>query len=83
MASTVPDASALLAYLHDEPGADVVADAVADGAAISTVNLGEVLSRVADRGGDPARVLQQMSDRGLLDGAITLEPFTRLDAQRY
>jgi ribonuclease VapC len=78
--SAVLDASALLAYLRDEPGADVVADAIAVGAAISTVNLGEVLSRVADRGGDPARVARQMTDRGLLDGAITVEPFISADA---
>lgn len=80
MPSVVLDASALLAYLRDESGADVVADAVATGAAISTVNLGEVLSRVADRGGDPARVSRQMTDRGLLDGAIAVEPFTSADA---
>lgn len=80
MPSAVLDASALLAYLRDEPGADAVADAVADGAAISTVNLGEVFSRVADRGADPARVSREMTDRGLLEGAITVEPFTSADA---
>lgn len=80
MPSTVLDASALLAYLRDEPGADVVADAVATGAVISTVNLGEVLSRVADRGADPARVARQMTDRGLLGGALAVEPFTTADA---
>lgn len=80
MPSAVLDASALLAYLHDEPGADVVADAIAVGATISTVNLGEVLSRLADRGADPARVVRQMTDRGLLEGAITVEPFTSADA---
>jgi ribonuclease VapC len=78
--SAILDASALLAYLRDEPGADVVADAVATGAVISTVNLGEVLSRVADRDTDPARVARQMTDRGLLDGAIAVEPFTTADA---
>jgi PIN domain nuclease of toxin-antitoxin system len=78
--SAVLDASALLAYLRDESGADLVADAIATGAAISTVNLGEVLSRVADRGGDPARVSRQMTDRGLLDGAIAVESFTSADA---
>ncbi len=74
------DASALLAYLRDEPGAEVVADAIATGAAISSVNLGEVLSRVADRGADPARVARQMTDRGLLGGALAVEPFTSDDA---
>jgi ribonuclease VapC len=78
--STILDASALLAYLRDEPGADEVADAVATGAVISTVNLGEVLSRVADRGADPGRVARQMTDRGLLEGAVTVEPFTTADA---
>jgi ribonuclease VapC len=48
--STQPvlDASALLAYLGNEPGADVVADAIAGGATISTVNLGEAL-RVSNK----------------------------------
>jgi ribonuclease VapC len=78
--SAIVDASALLAYLRDEPGADVVADAVATGAVISTVSLGEVLSRVVDRGADAARVAREMTDRGLLDGAIAVEPFTTADA---
>jgi ribonuclease VapC len=78
--SAVLDASALLAYLRDEAGADAVADAIADGAAISTVNLGEVFSRAADRGADPARLARQMTDRGLLDGAIAVEAFTSADA---
>ena len=80
MGPAILDASALLAYLRDESGADAVADEIATGAAISTVNLGEVLSRVADRGADPARVARQMIDRGLLDGAIAVEPFTTADA---
>jgi PIN domain nuclease of toxin-antitoxin system len=80
VSSAVLDASALLAYLSDEPGADAVADAVAGGASISTVTLGEVLSRVADRGGDAARVARSMTDRGLLDGAIAVEQFTSVDA---
>jgi ribonuclease VapC len=78
--ATVLDASALLAYLRDEQGAETVADAIAEGAAISTVNLAEVLGRLSDRGGDPARVLGQMTDRGLLGGAISVEPFTVADA---
>jgi len=80
VSSAVLDASAFLAYLRDEPGADVVADAIADGASISTVNLGEVFSRVADRDADPADLARQMTDRGLLDGAITVEEFTSVDA---
>ncbi len=80
MSVAVLDASALLAYLRDEPGAGAVADAIADGASISTVNLAEVLSRVADRGADPVAVAEQLVDRGLIGGAIAVEPFTVDDA---
>ena len=43
---TALDASALLALLLDERGADRVEAALDDGVVISTVNLGEVLARV-------------------------------------
>lgn len=76
----VLDASALLAYLRDEPGAELVAEAIADGVVISTVNLAEVLSRSADRGADPAKIAAKLTQSGLLDGAITVEPFTTADA---
>jgi PIN domain nuclease of toxin-antitoxin system len=76
----VLDASALLAYLREEPGANAVAEAIAGGAAISTVNLAEVFSRAADRGADPAKLAAKLTQSGLLDGAITVEPFTTSDA---
>lgn len=76
----VLDASALLAHLQDEPGGDAVAEAIASGAVISTVNLAEVFSRVADRGADPAKLAAELTQIGLLDGAITVEPFTAADA---
>jgi ribonuclease VapC len=77
---SVLDASALLAYLGNEDGAAVVADTIADGTRISTVNLAETLSTLAGRGEDPAAVVSQLTARGLLDGAITVEPFTAADA---
>lgn len=40
--TAVLDASALLVLLFDEPGAEVVAEAVAGGATLSAVNLAEV-----------------------------------------
>jgi ribonuclease VapC len=79
VSSTVLDASALLAYLRDEPGADLVADWIADGSVMSSVSVAEVLSTVADRGADPVRLLERLIDRGLLDGAIVVEPFTTAD----
>jgi ribonuclease VapC len=50
VSSSVLDASALLALANGEPGANRVATAVSDGAAISAVNLSEVAARLADRG---------------------------------
>lgn len=77
---SVLDASALLAYLGNETGADLVADAIAGGASISAVNLAEALSTLATRGRKPADVVSKLTERGLLGGAITVEPFTTADA---
>ncbi|MBI4280294.1 MAG: type II toxin-antitoxin system VapC family toxin [Armatimonadetes bacterium] len=49
MSKIVLDASALLAFLNEEPGAERWASAMG-GAAISTVNLAEVVGRLADAG---------------------------------
>jgi len=80
VAPAVLDASAMLAYLGDEAGADVVTDAIAAGAHLSTVNLAEVLSTLASRGNNPVDVASQLTEAGLLDGAITVEPFTTADS---
>jgi ribonuclease VapC len=80
MPTLVLDASALLAYLGDEAGAEVVADAIADGATVSTINLAEVFSTLASRGVNPEEVSADLADRGLLGGAITVEPFTTSEA---
>jgi PIN domain nuclease of toxin-antitoxin system len=76
----VLDASAFLAYLRDEPGAGEVAEVIGGGATISTVNLAEVFSNAAEHGLDPLDFAEQLAERGLLDGAITVEPFTTEDA---
>lgn len=63
----VLDASALLAYLNDEPGAERVRQCIEQGQAImSSVNLAEVLSKCADRGMSPA-------DQAALRDALPLE----------
>jgi ribonuclease VapC len=74
------DASALLALLQNERGAEVVEDAIADGATISTVNLAEALSTMARKGADPSTALATMTESGVIGGAITVEPFTLADA---
>ncbi len=80
MAVPVLDASALLAHLRDETGADVVAEAIAEGGAISAVNVAEVLSSETNRGTDPVWLADELSKRGLLDGALTVHAFTIADA---
>lgn len=80
MSEAVLDASAVLAYLNRETGAEVVADLVALGANVSAVNLAEVLSTAADRGVEAERLLVRLADVGLLQGAISVEPFTAEDA---
>jgi ribonuclease VapC len=47
---TVLDASALLAYLLDEPGAGIVEHAIDEEASIGAVNLAEVLAKLVDGG---------------------------------
>ena len=74
------DASALLALLQNERGAEVVEDAIADGATLSTLNLAEALSTMARKGADPTAALATMTERGVIGGAITVEPFTLADA---
>jgi PIN domain nuclease of toxin-antitoxin system len=62
MTTAVLDASAVIAWLVGENGADVVRDAVADVAALSTVNLAEILAKIGDRGGDVGEVHSQLVD---------------------
>lgn len=50
MPQYVLDASALLALFQYEPGYEIVAKAIENGSAISTVNLAEVASRLNDLG---------------------------------
>ena len=81
MSSPVLDASALLAYLHNESGADLVEQVLSDGACISTANLAEVLSKLADIGQDPAKIYRRLQDQGLLGGALQVMPLTTEDAE--
>jgi ribonuclease VapC len=80
--ASVLDASALLAFLHDEEGAQAVEESLAGVAAIGSPNLGEVLSKLADEGQDPGRVVDRLERRGLLGQALLVEPLTAEDAVR-
>lgn len=78
--ASVLDASALLALVHDEPGAAPVAEAIAARAAISIVNLAEVLSKLADAGVDPERARRELLDAADDQRALAVEPFTDVDS---
>jgi len=60
----VLDASALLAYLHQEPGSAEVKAVIGD-AVIGTVNWCEVAQKVEQRGLDTAQVTRLLEEMGL------------------
>lgn len=72
--TAVLDASALLALLFAEPGAERVADVIAEGAVISTVNLSEVAALLVRHGQKPEKTLALVREQ------IAVEPFTPEDA---
>ena len=74
--SVVLDASAVLVLLLDEPGAEVVADALIEGV-LGAVNLAEVLSKLTDRGADVSGLVDHLRAAGVL-----VEPMTEADAEQ-
>ncbi len=79
-AGPVLDASALLAYLRDEPGGSIVDAALVAGAVINVVNYAEVLARLAANGQDPASADRGMRDSGLTGDLLQVVPVTQDDA---
>ena len=80
MSTFVLDASGFLALLLDEEGAAEVEQMLASSGAISTGNLAEALSKVAERGGDPSEVARDLEVKGILGGLLEVEPVTAQDA---
>lgn len=79
-APPVLDSSALLAYLRNEPGREVVAEMLVQGAVMSATNYAEVLSHLSDGGQDPARAEQRLRREGLIGSLLGILPFTPADA---
>ena len=73
--SVVLDASALLAYLQDEPGAERVRSVIAQ-AVMSTVNWAEVIGKARDQDVDAEGLQEDLASLGL-----ALEPFSAVQAE--
>jgi len=73
-ASSVLDASALLALMREEKGAGRVAEALKGRALIGAVNWAEVLSRLVQAGGDPVEIASRALSYGD-GGLLELVPF--------
>lgn len=74
----VLDASALLAYVFGEPGADVVEQQLSEGV-MHTVNWAEVLSKLAERGLTPEDAINQMDEAGITQ-LLRIDPGAPTDA---
>ncbi|MDR7304639.1 PIN domain-containing protein [Haloactinomyces albus] len=72
--SAVLDASALMAWLRDEDGADQVDEHI-EGGVIGAVNLSEVAQKISQHGGDGSRAAAEVLGMGLV-----LTPFAGEDA---
>lgn len=77
--TSVLDASALMALIHKEDGQGTVAAALAGRSAISVVNWAEVLSKVAERGGDPVALELDYRERGFIGRALVIEGMAEAD----
>ena len=72
MSRAVLDASALLAMLQGEPGADAVEEVVPD-AVMATINLGEVLQKLVDAGAPEPEAFAAVAGLGISFVGVDVE----------
>jgi PIN domain nuclease of toxin-antitoxin system len=77
---SVLDAAAFLAYLRDEPGAEIVENALINGCYISIINWVEVLSKIVDLGESPEEIIKRLRDEGLLQNSLEIIACNEEDA---
>ena len=77
----VLDASALMAYFQDEPGAEVVERAFEGIARVSSVNWAEVLSKVAETDRSPTEFSTQLREGGILGPLLSVVPLDTSGAE--
>ena len=77
----VLDASAVLAFLHGEPGADAVYEALVDVSVASAANWAEILSKFSDEGEDPDTIAGRLESEGVLFSGLEVLPVTAVDAR--
>jgi ribonuclease VapC len=78
--SAVLDASALLAFMREETGADRVEAMIGHGALVSAVNWAEVLARIVVSGGDPHEIVAMALPAGAAT-RLELIPFDAAQAR--
>lgn len=80
MNKSVLDAAAFLAYLRDEPGAEIVENALINGCYISIINWVEVLSKIVDLGESAEEIIKRLRDEGLLENSLKIIACNEEDA---